>query len=45
MRAGSSDTELAWAIHRALGTKLPGHAFDDPAELEHTHVGMSLIGG
>ena len=22
-----------------------GHSFDDPTEVEHTHVGMSLIGG
>ncbi len=45
MRAGASDADLAWATHWALGSKAAGHAFNDPAELEHTHVGMSLIGG
>jgi cyclic pyranopterin phosphate synthase len=45
MRAGKSDRELAWAVHCALGTKLTGHAFTDAAVLEHTHVGMSLVGG
>ncbi len=45
MRAGKSDRDLAWWLHRALGTKLAGHAFNDSQVDEHTHVGMSLIGG
>jgi cyclic pyranopterin phosphate synthase len=45
MRSGEDDRALAWAVHRALGTKLAGHAFQDVAVDEHTHVGMSLIGG
>jgi cyclic pyranopterin phosphate synthase len=45
MRDGKDDREIAWAIHQALGTKDSGHSFDDPAEVEHTRVGMSLIGG
>jgi cyclic pyranopterin phosphate synthase len=45
MRAGRTDEELAWAIHQALGGKLAGHGFDDASVDEHTHVGMSLIGG
>jgi cyclic pyranopterin phosphate synthase len=45
MRAGKSDLELAWAIHQALGGKLAGHFFDQTEIDEHTHVGMSLIGG
>lgn len=45
VRAGKPDSEIAWAIHRALGSKNSGHGFDDPTEAEHTRVGMSLIGG
>jgi cyclic pyranopterin phosphate synthase len=45
MRQGADDREIAWAIHAALGTKLVGHFFNDAAVEEHTHVGMSLIGG
>jgi GTP 3',8-cyclase len=45
MRAGKGDREIAWAVHRALGTKLAGHAFNDTEVAEHTRVGMSLIGG
>ena len=45
VREGRSDRELAWAIHRALGTKLAGHFFNDASVQEHTNVGMSLIGG
>jgi cyclic pyranopterin phosphate synthase len=45
MRAEAGDHEIAWAIHQALGTKLAGHFFNDAAVAEHTHVGMSLIGG
>lgn len=45
LRAGGSDRELAWAVHRALGTKLAGHTFSDAETDEHRHVGMSLIGG
>jgi cyclic pyranopterin phosphate synthase len=45
MRTGGSDAALGWAVHAALGTKLAGHLFNDPAADEHHHVGMSLIGG
>lgn len=45
MRAGKSDRDVAWAVHRALGTKSAGHAFNDSQVDEHTRVGMSLIGG
>lgn len=45
IRSGCSDAELAWAVHWALGTKDAGHRFGDPSADEHTHVGMSLIGG
>lgn len=45
MRTGASDAELALAIHGALGTKLRGHFFADTSVHEHTHVGMSLVGG
>jgi cyclic pyranopterin phosphate synthase len=45
LRAGRSDASVAWAVHQALGGKLAGHLFADPAAAEHTHVGMSLIGG
>lgn len=45
MRAGAADRDVAWAVHRALGTKAAGHAFTDSAVDEHTRVGMSLIGG
>jgi cyclic pyranopterin phosphate synthase len=45
MRQGADDREVAWAIHAALGTKLAGHFFNDAQVEEHTHVGMSLIGG
>jgi cyclic pyranopterin phosphate synthase len=45
LRAGKSDRELAWLIHRALGTKLAGHFFDRDDVHEHHHVGMSLVGG
>jgi GTP 3',8-cyclase len=51
MRQGHSDRQLAWAVHNALSTKLAGHSFDDDnlstddPPSEHTHVGMSLVGG
>jgi cyclic pyranopterin phosphate synthase len=45
MRAGGDDLDVAWAVHEALGSKLVGHFFGDQSEREHTHVGMSLIGG
>ncbi|MGE0788985.1 MAG: GTP 3',8-cyclase MoaA [Sandaracinaceae bacterium] len=45
IRAGASDADLLWTIHWALNTKASGHAFTDPDAEEHTHVGMSLIGG
>ena len=45
LREGRSDREIAWAIHRALGTKLAGHFFNDASVQEHANVGMSLIGG
>lgn len=52
MRNGESDRGLAWAVHRALSTKLAGHEFehegsaaDRASAPEHTHVGMSLVGG
>jgi cyclic pyranopterin phosphate synthase len=45
LREGRSDREVAWAIHRALGTKLAGHFFNDASVQEHTNVGMSLVGG
>ena len=45
MRSGQSDRELAWLVHRALGTKLAGHFFDRADVFEHHHVGMSLVGG
>lgn len=45
MRDGASDAAVAWAVHRALGTKLAGHLFNDAAADEHQRVGMSLIGG
>jgi cyclic pyranopterin phosphate synthase len=45
LRAGASDQELAWLIHRALGTKLAGHFFECSEVDEHHHVGMSLVGG
>lgn len=45
MREGADDRALAWALHWSLLGKARGHAFTDPSEGEHTHVGMSLIGG
>jgi cyclic pyranopterin phosphate synthase len=45
IRGGASDADLAWAVHWALGTKDAGHRFTDALTDEHTHVGMSLIGG
>lgn len=45
MREGSDDRTLAWALHWSLLGKARGHAFTDPEESEHAHVGMSLIGG
>ncbi len=51
MREGQTDRELAWAVHNALSTKLAGHSFEggnlsaDHQPSEHTHVGMSLVGG
>jgi len=45
MRAGASCEELAWLIHRALGSKLAGHSFERSDIDEHHHVGMSLVGG
>jgi GTP 3',8-cyclase len=45
LREGRSDRELAWLIHRALGTKLEGHFFDREDVEEHRRVGMSLVGG
>lgn len=45
LRAGASDRALAWLAHRALGSKLAGHAFTDPEADAHRRVGMSLVGG
>jgi cyclic pyranopterin phosphate synthase len=45
LREGVSDRELAWLIHRALGSKLLGHFFERSDVDEHQHVGMSLVGG
>jgi cyclic pyranopterin phosphate synthase len=45
MRAGGTDTELAWALTWSLSGKARGHFFLDAAVDEHEHVGMSLIGG
>ena len=45
MRDGASDADLAWAIHWALSGKDRGHHFLNDQVAEHTHVGMSLIGG
>jgi len=45
MRAGASDSDLAWAVHWSLGVKSEGHAFTSAFEDEHERVGMSLIGG
>jgi len=45
LRSGASDAALAWAVHGALGLKLPGHVFGEAGEGEHHPVGMSLIGG
>jgi cyclic pyranopterin phosphate synthase len=44
MRAAASDADLAWSIAWALGAKGAGHEFTTSAT-EHTHVGMSLVGG
>jgi len=44
MRAGASDADLAWSIAWSLGAKADGHHFE-VAIGDHTHVGMSLIGG
>ena len=40
-----TDLDVAWAIHWALAGKDTGHHFLDAAVAEHSHVGMSLIGG
>lgn len=45
MRGGGSDADLRWAIEVALSGKAESHFFANPAEHEHEHVGMSLIGG
>lgn len=45
LRSGGSDADVAWALESALGQKGEGHGFLNAGELEHTHVGMSLIGG
>jgi cyclic pyranopterin phosphate synthase len=45
VRAGKTERELAWLIHRALGSKLAGHFFDRADVDEHRLVGMSLVGG
>lgn len=45
LRAGGSDADVAWALGNALGQKGEGHGFLNAHETEHTHVGMSLIGG
>jgi cyclic pyranopterin phosphate synthase len=45
LRAGHSDAAIAGAVQWALGGKLAGHLFAVPGADEHTHVGMSLIGG
>ena len=45
MRAGASDVDVAWAIQWSLDSKDEGHRFTDVGEVEHTRVGMSLIGG
>ena len=45
MRIGQNNLELAWAIYWSLCEKRDGHFFLDADIDEHTHVGMSLIGG
>ncbi|MBK6812148.1 MAG: GTP 3',8-cyclase MoaA [Sandaracinaceae bacterium] len=45
LRAGGTDADVAWALETALGKKGEGHGFLNASESEHTHVGMSLIGG
>ncbi len=45
LRSGAGDVDLVWAAAWSLGSKESGHGFVDPSESEHTHVGMSLIGG
>jgi cyclic pyranopterin phosphate synthase len=45
VRSGATDREVAWALTWALSEKARGHAFGDLSVAEHTHVGMSLIGG
>lgn len=45
MRSGQRDGDILEAVRWALGEKDRGHAFLDPAAREHTHVGMSLVGG
>ncbi|MEM9191324.1 MAG: GTP 3',8-cyclase MoaA [Myxococcota bacterium] len=45
LRSRASVEELHWAMHWALSGKDEGHRFLDTATEEHTHVGMSLIGG
>lgn len=45
LRAGTDDLGIAWALTWALAGKARGHAFADLAAHEHTHVGMSLVGG
>jgi len=44
LRAGSSDREIAWAMHWALAGKSAGHRFDIGGA-GHEDVGMSLVGG
>ncbi|MCA9600804.1 MAG: GTP 3',8-cyclase MoaA [Polyangiales bacterium] len=45
LRSGGDERDLAWAIHWSLLGKDAGHHFLERAVREHTHVGMSLIGG
>ncbi len=45
LRAGATDTEIAWGIHWAITGKADGHYFLDDSVREHESVGMSLIGG
>lgn len=44
IEAGADDRALAWAMHRALNSKLAGHAFRLNATEAHGR-GMSLVGG
>ena len=44
LRAGAGDDEIADALRRAVGAKLPGHGINDPGFLRPARS-MSMIGG